>query len=246
VQLTPENVVTEIRRQAAKPGTMIHEAGYDASPVRERVAAISQPYGGPALDIGTGACACLAVAMARNGLRVTAVDHASSAVRMAQERAAGQLGVDLDVRYAEATHLPFPNGAYRVVAAFDVLCHAAEPAGVLAEMFRVCADDGAVIITELNPAGREVTRHRDDGFETQLPALLAPHCQDCQQVHDAFHITYVCRRETHVGIGEITSIPTAPAIINAIRATTGVRINELPATRERGRQALEERSNAHV
>jgi len=246
VELTSENLGTESRRQVATPVTMLPEPGYDAALMRARVAALSQQCGGPALDIGTGACACLAVALARKGLRVTAVDHASSAVRIAQERAAGELSAYLDVRYAEATHLPFPNGAYRVVAAFDALCHAAEPAGVLAEMFRVCAHDGAVIITELNPAGRQATHHRDDGFEKKLPALLAPHCQDCQQVHDAFHITYVCRRETHVSIGEITSIPTAPAIINAIRATTGVRINELPATRERVRQALDERSNANV
>lgn len=176
---------------------MSHAAGYDAAPVRARVAALAQGYGGPALDIGTGACACLAVALARSGLRVTAVDHASSAVRSAQERAAGELSGRLDVRYAEGTRLPFPDGAYRVVAAFDALCHAAEPARVLAEMFRVCADDGAVIVTELNPAGRQITRHRDDGFETKLPVLLAPHCQDCQQIADAHHITFICGREHH-------------------------------------------------
>ena len=193
-----EQAGAEMRVQTAKPKAMLREASYDAAPMRTRVAALSQRYGGPALDIGTGACACLAIAMVRNGLRVTAVDHASSAVRIAQERAAGELSAYLDVRYAEATHLPFPNGVYRVVTAFDVLCHAAEPAGVLAEMFRVCADDGAVIITELNPDGRQVTRHHNDGFETQLPALLAPHCQHYQQVNDAFHLTYVCRREPHV------------------------------------------------
>jgi CO/xanthine dehydrogenase Mo-binding subunit len=31
------------------------------------------------------------------------------------------------------------------------------------------------------------------------------------------------------GIGEITSIPTAPAILNAIHAATGVRLSRLPA-----------------
>lgn len=35
------------------------------------------------------------------------------------------------------------------------------------------------------------------------------------------------------GVGEITSIPTAPAIINGIHTATGVRITELPATPER-------------
>jgi len=39
------------------------------------------------------------------------------------------------------------------------------------------------------------------------------------------------------GVGEITSIPTAPAIINAIHAAAGVRITELPATPERVRAA---------
>jgi CO/xanthine dehydrogenase Mo-binding subunit len=35
------------------------------------------------------------------------------------------------------------------------------------------------------------------------------------------------------GVGEITSIPTAPAITNAIHAAVGVRITQLPATPER-------------
>ncbi len=40
------------------------------------------------------------------------------------------------------------------------------------------------------------------------------------------------------GVGEITSIPTAPAIINAIQAAADVRITTLPATPERVRAAL--------
>lgn len=46
------------------------------------------------------------------------------------------------------------------------------------------------------------------------------------------------------GVGEITSIPTAPAIVNAIYAATGVRITELPATPERMRAALQMRCSA--
>lgn len=169
-------------------------AGYDPTPVREQVAALAQQYGGPALDVGTGACACMAVAMARQGLWVTAVDHVSSAVRIAQERAAADLSDLLDVHYAEATRLPFPNGAYRVVTAFDALCHAPEPAGVVTEMFRLCADHGAVIVTELNSDGRQVTRHHDGGFETRLPDLLAEHCQNCQRFDHPHHVTFVCGR----------------------------------------------------
>jgi CO/xanthine dehydrogenase Mo-binding subunit len=40
------------------------------------------------------------------------------------------------------------------------------------------------------------------------------------------------------GLGEAVSLPTAPAIINAIRDATGVRIYELPAKRSRVLAAL--------
>ena len=43
------------------------------------------------------------------------------------------------------------------------------------------------------------------------------------------------------GVGEITSIPTAPAITNAIHAATDVRVTELPATREKVRAGLKSR-----
>lgn len=170
------------------------DAEFDAAPARAQITALAQQYGSPVLDVGTGACACMAVAMAEQGLNVTAVDHASSAVRIAQERAAGKLSAYLDVRHAEGTKLPFSTGSYRVVTAFDALCHAAEPAGVVTEMFRVCADNGAVIITELNADGRRLTQHHNGHIESQLPELLAEHCDDCYRFDHAYHVTYVCKR----------------------------------------------------
>lgn len=173
----------------------LSEAGYDEVPVRAQVVALARRYGGPALDIGTGACACMAVALARHGLQVTAVDHAPGAIRIAQEQAAVSDVADrLEVRHANAAHLTFSDASYRVVVAFDALCHAADPVPVLSEMFRVCAEGGAVIVTELNAAGREVTRHRDGGFEKKLPALLAPYCRGCQQLEYPYHMILVCER----------------------------------------------------
>jgi xanthine dehydrogenase molybdenum-binding subunit len=40
------------------------------------------------------------------------------------------------------------------------------------------------------------------------------------------------------GLGEIASLPTAPAIINAIHAATGARVYNLPATKSRILEAL--------
>jgi selenium-dependent xanthine dehydrogenase len=45
------------------------------------------------------------------------------------------------------------------------------------------------------------------------------------------------------GVGELASIPTAPAIINAIYNATGVRVYELPAAKKRLKQALSEQQS---
>lgn len=169
-------------------------AHYNEASVRAEVVRIAQRYGGPVLDVGTGACACMAVALARHGLPVTAVDSAISAVYIAQQRAVGDLAALLDVQHTHAAHLPFADGAFRVIVAFDVLCHATRPATVLREMFRVCAHGGAVVVTELNAAGRELTRHLDGGFEKELPGLMAPLCRDCSETQHPFHVTFVCEQ----------------------------------------------------
>lgn len=192
MEITTENVVNALKKQIAQTQNRLDEAGFDAAPVRARAADLSRHYGSPALDVGTGACACMAVMLAEQGLQVTGIDHASSAVRIAQERAAGKLATKLDVQHIEASRLPFGDNSYQVAIAFDALCHASDPAAVLAEMFRV--SHGAVIVTELNTVGRQVTRHLDEGFEKKLPDLLAKHCQDCRQFDDAHHVTYVCER----------------------------------------------------
>jgi CO/xanthine dehydrogenase Mo-binding subunit len=47
------------------------------------------------------------------------------------------------------------------------------------------------------------------------------------------------------GAGEITSIPTAPAITNAIHRATGVRVFSLPATRDRILAGLREKEQGN-
>lgn len=59
------------------------------------------------------------------GLKVTAVDIASGALRIAQERIAGAFADRIALRYQDAAHLRFKTGFYPVVVAFDFLCHTA-------------------------------------------------------------------------------------------------------------------------
>ena len=193
-QTVPLKAIVELVNHLAETCAVLGEAGYDEAPVRAQVTSLVHGYGSPVLDVGTGACACMAVTLARRGHSVMAVDTSSSAVRMAQERATGKLARRLQVRHVDAIRLPFPDSSYRAVVAFDALCHTSDPAVVLAEMFRVCGAGGAIIITELNTAGREITRHRDGGFQKKLPALLARHCSDCEQIEHRHHMTFVCER----------------------------------------------------
>ena len=145
-QTVPLKAIVELVNHLAETCAMLGEAGYDEAPVRAQVAALTWRFGDPALDVGTGACACMAVTLARRGHSVMAVDTSSSAVRMAQECTTGKLAKRLEVRHADAARLPFPDGSYRAVVAFDALCHTADPVAVLAEMFRVCDAGGVIII----------------------------------------------------------------------------------------------------
>ena len=182
------------------------DSDYDEAPVREHVVALARRWGTSALDVGTGACACMALKLAAAGLQDTAVDVGAGMLRIAQESIAGNLADRIELRYMDAARLRFATGSYPVVVAFDFLCHAARPAVVLSEMFRVCSDTGVVIIIELNTAGRELTRHLDGGFEKELPEMLAQHCGSYDSFTHPHHVVWVCapsrESDTVSGSGE--------------------------------------------
>jgi len=95
LEATPENIIAVLKEQIAPTQQNLDAAGYAPTQVREQVSDLAQFYGNPILDVGTGAYACLATLMAQYGLSVTEVDHVSSAVRIAQERVAGQRSLRL-------------------------------------------------------------------------------------------------------------------------------------------------------
>ena len=179
------------RRRAENPTLRYDEVA------RRRVTLLACRRGGPALEVGTGPCAPMAQRLARCGVRITAVDRDANAVSFAERAAAApELKGRLNVRQADACRLPFDDGSYRVVVAFDCLGHARAPERILAEMFRVRSRDGIVVITEYNKEGRRATRHRNFGFEDRLAGLLQAHCAGCRRVEHPHHVTYVCDATT--------------------------------------------------
>jgi SAM-dependent methyltransferase len=111
-------------------------------PLYERVLERLHPLRGiRLLDAGCGA-GLFAELAARAGADVTGLDAAPGLVEYARRRrpAARYVVDDLE-------HMPFADGAFDVVTAFNSVLYAADPRRALAEIARVTAPSGRVVVT---------------------------------------------------------------------------------------------------
>jgi SAM-dependent methyltransferase len=137
------------------------------------------------LDVacGPGIVAC---AVASHVRHVTGVDMTP---RMIEEAAATatRLGVENATWIVgSATPLPFPDASFSTVLTRYSFHHFADPAGALAEMFRVCCPGGRVVVADLSISAPEnlrfdaVERWRDPSHvhalsPEELRTLFAAH-----------------------------------------------------------------------
>ena len=111
-------------------------------PLYERVLERLQPLSGTRLlDAGCGS-GLFAELAANGGADVTGLDAAPGLVEYARRKrpAAGYVVGDLE-------RLPFGDGAFDVVTAFNSVLYAAEPRRALAEIARVTAPSGRAVVT---------------------------------------------------------------------------------------------------
>lgn len=99
------------------------------------------------LDVGTGD-GTYALEVSRRGGRVVGVDISQTMLDAAQKRAE-HAGLSIDLIRADVQSLPFPDGHFDCVVAVTVLCFVDNAAGALAEMARVLAPGGRLVIGEL-------------------------------------------------------------------------------------------------
>jgi len=131
---------------------------YSAMPSPWLVAAVTAgrlKRGGSILDVGCGAGSNI-IWLAQEGYRTFGVDIAPSAVEAARERAE-RAGVDVDLRVADATALPFSRGAFDALT--DSGCFHSLPFRLrkryATEVARVVRPKGTFLLTWI---GREETR----------------------------------------------------------------------------------------
>ncbi|TDO52706.1 ubiquinone/menaquinone biosynthesis C-methylase UbiE [Kribbella sp. VKM Ac-2527] len=128
------------------------ETGVQLLPVSEVVVELAKPLAGrKVLDVGcgTGNAALLAAA---EGAEVTAVDPAARLLEVAGERAA-QRGLQVEFLSGDAGGLPVGDGTADVVLSVFAVIFAPEPEKAIAELARVTAEDGRIILTAWPPGG---------------------------------------------------------------------------------------------
>ena len=105
------------------------------------------------LDIGTGPGTITADFAAHlSAGTVTGLDNAPTAVAETRRLAAERGLRNLTVTQGDVYALAYPDGAFDVVHAHQVLQHLADPVAALREMSRVCAPDGIVAVRDADYA----------------------------------------------------------------------------------------------
>ncbi|MDZ7268834.1 MAG: metalloregulator ArsR/SmtB family transcription factor [candidate division KSB1 bacterium] len=104
-----------------------------------------------AADLGAGA-GLLLPALLQRFQRVIAIDSSRTMLRVAADYVAQEMPAALarcDFRLGEIEHLPLPDAAVEAAVACMVLHHVSQPAGALAEIFRILKPGGTLVIADL-------------------------------------------------------------------------------------------------
>lgn len=106
---------------------------------------LARPQAGErALDVGTGT-GHFALDLAAHGLEVTGCDSSEPMLEEARAK-----DPSLDWRYCQVASLPFPEDVFDLVLSVTVLEFVRDPALAVAEMYRVTAPGGRVVVGVLN------------------------------------------------------------------------------------------------
>jgi ubiquinone/menaquinone biosynthesis C-methylase UbiE len=131
---------------AQAPGYDRRWSGYvDRSTALTLTALPALAPGARVLDVGCGTGRLLAALRARDeGLSLTGVDASEGMLAKARER----LGPDVGLRRAPAEDLPFGDDAFDIVVTVSSLHHWRMPERGLAEIARVLASEGLLVVTD--------------------------------------------------------------------------------------------------
>jgi len=161
-----EAEVMDRPEEAREYDAMDHSAA-NARFVADFLAVHGPGRGSELLDVGTGpARVPIALCRADRNLRILGMDLAGPMLDLARRNVA-DAGLTDRIRFArgDAKNLPFPDGRFEAVVSNTSVHHIPDPAPALAEMTRLVAPGGTVMV-------RDLFRPVD---EAALDALVALH-----------------------------------------------------------------------
>lgn len=103
------------------------------------------------LDVATGS-GNAAIAAARRGADVTAIDYVQSLLDVAERRAKAET-LDIDFQLADAENLSFADGTFDIVTSVVGVMFAPNQAKAASELARVCKPGGKIAVANWTPDG---------------------------------------------------------------------------------------------
>ena len=137
--------------------------GYDIPRAREFILTKAKVSGGRILEVGTGR-GHMAVALAKNGLKVVSIDLDRKAQKTAKLKLKSlKLDNSVSLKNMNAERLKYKDSFFNEVISVNFIHHAKNPAKCLKEMVRVARNK--LVIADLNKRGEKIMKkvHSLDG-----------------------------------------------------------------------------------
>lgn len=156
--------IEEVLRYREQRNELFLRHGLDRPAITAFVIDAAEPLEEHVLDVGTGK-GLAAVELARRGARVTTVDVSDKDLRDAF-LLASSAGVEgrIEFHHADARELPFGDDSFALVTMINVAHHLEDAPAVLAEIARVLAPGGRLVMSDFTDRGFEILEgiHREE------------------------------------------------------------------------------------
>jgi ubiquinone/menaquinone biosynthesis C-methylase UbiE len=159
-----QDEIDEVVRHRAERDELFLRHGLDRASSTKFVIDTAEPLEDQVLDIGTGK-GLAAVELARRGARVTTVDVSENDLRSAFLLASSAAVEDrMEFHHTDARQLPFGDDSFRLVTMVNVVHHLEDAPAVLAEIARILAPGGRLVMSDFTDRGFEILEgiHREE------------------------------------------------------------------------------------
>ncbi len=132
----------------------------EAAVEKKIAAALADTKRGRLLDVGTGTGRMIEL-FAAGASQITGIDRSPEMLRLARAKLAGATPVSIELRQGDISSLPLDANSADTVILHQVLHYLPAPEAAIAELARVTAQDGHVLVVDFAPHDREELRDND-------------------------------------------------------------------------------------